>query len=94
MVLIGFTEWCSLAGMDEFKKFLMVIPVAERHAFAARCGTTYAFLRNVIYGQRTPGEKLCVAIWRESNGVVTRQVLRPYDWQEIWPELAQQKEIA
>ncbi|WGS46828.1 helix-turn-helix domain-containing protein [Burkholderia sp. JSH-S8] len=80
--------------MDQLKKFLMAMPVTERQAFAARCGTSYAFLRNVVYGQRTPGEKLCVAIWRESGGVVTRQVLRPSDWQDIWPELAQQKEVA
>lgn len=80
--------------MDQLKKFLIDMPVADRQAFAERCGTSYAFLRNVIYGQRMPGEKLCVAIWRESGGAVTRQVLRPNDWQDIWPELAQQKVIA
>lgn len=61
--------------------------MAERKAFAERCGTSYAFLRNVMYGQRKPGEKLCVAIERLSGGIVTRKHLRPMDWQEIWPEL-------
>ena len=30
----------------------------------------------------------CVAIERATNGAVTRQDLRPDDWREIWPELA------
>jgi len=76
--------------MDKLKHFLKSIPLNERESFAARCGTTWPFLRNVMYGQRMPGEKLCVAIERETNGAVTRKDLRPDDWQEIWPELAQQ----
>ena len=31
----------------------------------------------------------CVPIERATNGQVTRQDLRPDDWHEIWPELAQ-----
>lgn len=31
----------------------------------------------------------CVAIERATNGAVSRRDLRPNDWQEIWPELAQ-----
>ncbi len=76
--------------MDQFKKFLMAMPIPDREDFAKRCGTSYAFLRNIAYGTRIPGEKLCVAIWRESGGVVNRQMLRPDDWQDIWPELVQQ----
>ena len=30
----------------------------------------------------------CVSIVRASNGTVTLQDLRPDDWQDIWPELA------
>ena len=30
----------------------------------------------------------CAAIERISGGTVTRQELRPDDWQRIWPELA------
>ncbi|WP_316855709.1 transcriptional regulator [Ralstonia mannitolilytica] len=75
--------------MDKLKTFLRAIPADERQAFAIRCGTTWAFLRNVMYGQRTPNEKLCVALERESRRVVTRRDLRPDDWVEIWPELSQ-----
>lgn len=31
--------------------------------------------------------KLCVKIENMTNKVVTRQMLRPTDYQEIWPEL-------
>lgn len=74
--------------MDKLKNFLRSMPAEEREAFAARCGTTWAFLRNVMYGQRTPNEKLCVAIERESRRKVTRLDLRPDDWHLIWPELS------
>ncbi|AMR80252.1 transcriptional regulator [Cupriavidus nantongensis] len=73
--------------MEKLKTFLMTIPKEERAPFAERCGTTWPFLRNVMYGQRTPGEKLCVALERESGKAVTRRDLRN-DWFEIWPELA------
>ena len=35
-----------------------------------------------------PIEK-CPGVEIASNRVVTRQVLRPFDWMQIWPELAQ-----
>lgn len=43
---------------------------------------------------KTPGRKVpvrhCVAIEQMTNGLVTRQELRPDDWHLIWPELAAQ----
>ncbi|WP_405126746.1 transcriptional regulator [Ralstonia pseudosolanacearum] len=74
--------------MDKLKNFLGAMPADKRQAFAARCGTTWAYLRNVMYGQRVPNEKLCVALERESRQVITRRDLRPDDWHAIWPELA------
>lgn len=74
--------------MDKLKALLTSMSLAQRKEFAARCRTTYAFLRNVMYGQRIAGEKLAVRIERESGHVVTRFDLRPGDWHEIWPELA------
>ena len=32
---------------------------------------------------------VCVSIERETHGQVTRKDLRPTDWQDIWPELAE-----
>lgn len=74
--------------MDKLKTLIKPMSPEEREDFAVRCGTTWPFLRNVMYGQRTAGEKLCVAIERESGRAVTRQDMRE-DWREIWPELAE-----
>jgi len=39
---------------------------------------------------RIPSDKLIrLAPLAESRGVATRKELRPNDWQEIWPELAE-----
>ena len=39
-------------------------------------------------GKRGVPIERCVAIERATAGRVTRQALRPDDWQDIWPELA------
>lgn len=39
------------------------------------------------YGGRVPGPEYCVKIERVTERKVTRQALRPTDWQDIWPEL-------
>ena len=76
-----------LYGMDKFKTFLLGLPQEERESFAARCGTSFAHMRNVAYGYRKAGEKLSVRIETESGGKVTRKDLYPHEWAEIWPEL-------
>ncbi|WJJ94022.1 transcriptional regulator [Neopusillimonas aromaticivorans] len=73
--------------MELLKRFLSSMTVNERKDFAARCRTSWPFLRNIAYGYRLAGEKLCVSIEKESGGAVTRRDLRPDDWHEIWPEL-------
>ncbi len=94
MVLLCINHTVYYRRMDKLKSFLAGLRRDERETFATRCGTTAAFLRNVVYGQRKPGEKLCVAIERESDGAVTRRDLRQDDWRDIWPELAEAKEGA
>ncbi|NSX14992.1 helix-turn-helix domain-containing protein [Cupriavidus taiwanensis] len=59
----------------------------QQEAFAEKCGTSMAYLRQVAYGNRVCREKLASKIEGASDGLVTRQELRPDDWQEIWPEL-------
>ena len=39
-------------------------------------------------GRKTPIEH-CPEIERRTCGAVTRRDLRPSDWEQIWPELAQ-----
>ena len=63
------------------KTHLLSMPVSERIAFAKRCGTTYAHLRNVAYELKPCGESLAVNVERESGGVVRCESLRPdVDW--------------
>ena len=38
---------------------------------------------------RVPPFERCIPIERATDGQVTRRDLRPDDWQEMWPELAQ-----
>lgn len=40
---------------------------------------------------RMPDAANCVLIERATDGAVTRQCLRPHDWEAIWPELAEAK---
>lgn len=72
--------------MEKLKHYLFGLSLPEREQFSNRCGTSWPFLRNVVYGYRTAGEKLCVRIEQESHGKVSRKDLRS-DWAEIWPEL-------
>ena len=63
------------------KPYWLSLPVPERAAFAKRCGTSFAHLRNIAYGQKPCGEKLAIAIERESKRKVLVESLRPdVDW--------------
>lgn len=62
--------------MLTLKDFLKGLCVEEREAFAKRCETTYGHLRNVAYGQKPAGEKLCILIERESARKVLCESLR------------------
>ncbi|NYT81424.1 helix-turn-helix domain-containing protein [Alcaligenaceae bacterium] len=73
--------------MEKLKNFIFGMPSEQREDFAARCGTSFAHMRNVAYGYRRASEKLSVRIERESEGAVTRKDLYPSEWPEIWPEL-------
>lgn len=46
-------------------------------------------LSDWLSGKRAVPVHHCVAIERETKGAVSRRDLRPTDWQDIWPELAQ-----
>lgn len=55
--------------------------VADRAAFATRCGISSGHFRNVVYGSRTCAESLAIAIERESGGKVRCESLCPdTDW--------------
>lgn len=54
----------------ELAIFLSRLPRPERDGFAAACGSTFARLRQIAYGNEAASPQLCVAIDRESMGEV------------------------
>jgi len=54
----------------DFYTYLTGLPRPMRELFATACGTTYARLRQVAYGNEPASPELCVAIDRESFGAV------------------------
>lgn len=61
--------------------YLNAIPVEARESFAARCGTSFDYLRQVGYGNRVCTEKLAINLERESNRILVCEELCPgADW--------------
>jgi DNA-binding transcriptional regulator YdaS (Cro superfamily) len=56
-------------------------------ALAADLGVSASYLSQMANGLAPISPERCVEIWRATGGTVTRQDLRPADWQRIWPEL-------
>ena len=63
--------------------------VGGQGALAAACGVSPQAVNQWVSGTRAVPLARCVAIERATNGAVTRRDLRPDDWHEIWPELAE-----
>lgn len=58
--------------------------VEEQDKFAAACGTSVGYLRQVAYGNRKCGWSLAINIDRESGGQVSLEALRPdIDWEHV-----------
>lgn len=65
----------------QLKTYLLSMPVPDRELFAARCGTSYAHLRNIAYGLKSCSPPLAVAVARESGGQVPYETLNAdVDW--------------
>ena len=60
--------------------------VGTQKALADQCGVVQAAVSAWVKRASVPVEH-CAAIERATGGVITRQKLRPADWQKIWPEL-------
>lgn len=73
----------------DLKKYLSTLGKAERAELADGCKTTAGHLQNIAYGFRITSPELCVQLEQKTRGEVTRQELRPDDWQAIWPELSE-----
>lgn len=53
-----------------------------------RTGTSRGYLKQIAYGNKQASAALAVSLERESEGALSRQSLRPADWNLIWPELS------
>ncbi len=58
-------------------------------ALARILGLTPAVINQWVSERRPIPVERCFAIERATHGAVTRKDLRPADWQDIWPELAE-----
>jgi len=56
---------------------------------AVEIGASPVLISQWATGKRAVPIERCVPIERATQGEVSRIDLRPDDWQEIWPELAQ-----
>lgn len=63
--------------------------VGSQAALASSLGVTQQAVSWWRKSGRIP-DRYCAQIERLTGGAVGRRVLRPNDWQQIWPELATQ----
>jgi len=70
-------------------QYLNSLSSQRRAEVAARCETSFEYLRQIAYGNRPCSPKIAVCLERESGALITRKLLFPDDWAKVWPELAQ-----
>ena len=74
------------------KQFQPVLDAAKHvgsvSALAKSLGVQPPTVHQWCKGERPVPIEKCVAIEQATKGAVTRQMLRPDDWEAIWPELA------
>ena len=67
--------------MKPLLDYLNAIPLDARDSFAARCGTSFDYLRQVGYGNRACTETLAINLERESRRALLCEWLCPKaDW--------------
>lgn len=70
--------------MKKLLTFINDLNKADRAVFCAACGTTEGYLRKATSRTQRLSAELCIAIERESNGLVLCEDLRPdVDWAYI-----------
>lgn len=67
--------------MKKLLAYLNAIPVEAREPFAAKCGTSFDYLRQIGYGNRACTEGLAIELERETGRALTCEELCPKaDW--------------
>lgn len=70
--------------METLREYLNSLDTSEQEDFANRCETSLSYLRKAISIGQTLGERLVIAIERESAGSVRCEHLRPdVDWKYL-----------
>jgi DNA-binding transcriptional regulator YdaS (Cro superfamily) len=70
--------------VDTLREYLNSLDASEQEDFVSRCETSLSYLRKAISLKQKLGERLVIAIERESAGVVRCEQLRPdVDWKYL-----------
>lgn len=70
--------------METLREYLNSLDTSEQEDFASRCETSLSYLRKAISVRQNIGERLVIAIERESGGAVRCEHLRPdVDWKYL-----------
>jgi DNA-binding transcriptional regulator YdaS (Cro superfamily) len=70
--------------MEKLRAYINSLPNKKKIEFAAACGTSLGYLRKAISINGKIGEKICIAIERESKQKIVCEYLRPdVDWHYI-----------
>jgi DNA-binding transcriptional regulator YdaS (Cro superfamily) len=70
--------------METLREYLNSLDTSEQEDFAGRCETSLSYLRKAISIEQKIGERLVIAIERESGGKVRCEQLRPdVDWKYL-----------
>lgn len=78
------------------RSYLDLLPHGDIRKFAQRLCISSVYLQQLAarLDGRRPSPGLCRRIERETDGAVTLAELRPEDWMEIWPEIAESQSAA
>lgn len=78
--------------IDPLFRWLRTTGEAEAKRLLEAEGTTYGYVRQIAYGNKTPSGEKCAAIERATG--ISRRLLRPDDWHLIWPEMKRETNAA
>ncbi|WP_226020230.1 transcriptional regulator [Serratia symbiotica] len=71
----------------DLKKYIDNLDRGDAKKLATELGVSSSYLSQLASGRSSISPRRCVEIEKATNGQVSRQDLRPDDWESIWPEL-------
>lgn len=67
----------SSSNTHQLKSFLSSLTIQEKEVFADQCSTTIGYLNQIMYGNSKCSASLAIKIDKESNGLVSCDLLCP-----------------